>query len=190
MELHELGITHYDLHCDNIMVEKLATPIDLSFEFLDTTHILRTDIILKLIDYNTTHLKSVTSTNFEIDDYLAYYGTMLIIFDPEYDIQTIFTCLYKAAKSHLHTTYNLLRENFLCLEDTGAHICLVGREIPTLLDINYCTHYGRLYDANLYWFDMNNEYIQSAISDKNIVIERRKNKIIDIYRALVNDLEL
>lgn len=190
MELHELQITHYDLHFANILVEKLEHPIDLPFVFGGEKHFLTTNVVLKIIDYNSMYLKEVTSTNFDFDDAKLYYGMLPIMFDPEYDIQTIFGFLYELANKYLPTTYKLLQGNFVCFEKLERYMCLVGREYAILMDTNYGTDYKSLQNADFDNFDLDNEHIKHAIDYKKMVIEERENKITDIYAALVVDLEL
>lgn len=190
MELHQLQITHYDLHTSNILVEKLESSIDQSFEFGGEKHVLTTNIILKIIDYNSMYLREVTSTNFEFDKSAAYYGMMPTMFDPEYDIQTIFGFLHKVANKYLPNTYKLLKRNFLCFQQIEGSMSLIGREYAAFMDTNYGTNYRSLYKADFDEFDINNEHIKRAIDYKKIVIEERENKIADIYAALVTDLQL
>lgn len=182
-EMSELGITHYDLHSKNILIENLTDIHKYSFHIYGKSINIDSRIKVKIIDYEFMHIKDIPIASINIDEIGLCNGIMPFCFDPSYDICTILGSIWSIINLPLIRFRQLSVENGFNLTTRSINNILPGREYTFNCD-QYGTDWKSIIAMNIDTLNSNDDITKELVNYKAINIKHRKHNMKTLFESV------
>lgn len=190
MEMSELGITHYDLHANNIIVKKLTRPHKYTFSISGKTIVIRSHLLIRIIDYEFMHIKNMPLTDINIDEVTLCNGIMPFCFDPSYDICTIMGSIWPAIGFEIIKFKRLATDNGFNLTFSTIGEILPGREYTFKYDNESETNWISISNTDINRLSLHDSTTKLLMKYKMINISSRKHDMKTLFEAIISKLQI